>query len=204
MRWQGCTSRSGFTKAPVPHLLSSTTLLRTTRHCSPDRSHSMGRGRALAFPGMSPTRPSSHSQEPTSSHLIYSTHQPISSLQFMDNSCQLHPYPSQRCHYPHRELPAAFWDLTRLGSARLSSGLQASVFASSPAQTPSPKSETGSFSVDSQMATAFNMDYMGFATITASVGIGSSGRSGQPKQQNLSWLHMRVDIWLPLTLSTGQ
>lgn len=67
-----------------------------------------------------------------------------------------------------------------------------------------PKSETGSFSVDSQMATAFNIDYMGFATITASVGIGSSGRSGQPKQQNLSWLHMRVDIWLPLTLSTGQ
>lgn len=195
----------GFTKAPVPHLLSSTTLLRTTRHCSPDRSHSMGRGRASAFPGMSPTR--LRSQQPRAHaipHLIHSTLQPISSLQFMDNSCQLHPHPSQRCHYPHRELPAAFWDLTRLGSARLPSGLQASVFASPPAQTPSPKSETGSFSVDSQMATAFNMDYMGFATITASVGIGSSGRSGQPKQQNLSWLHMRVDIWLPLTLSTGQ
>lgn len=162
----------------------------------------MGRGRASAFPGMSPTRP--NSREPTPSHAIHSPHQPISSLQFMDNSCQLRPHPSQRCHYSHREMPAAFWDLTRLGSPRLPSGLQASVFASSPAQTPSPKSEMGSFFVDSQMASAFNMDYMGFATITASVGTGSSGRSGQPKQQNFSWLHTRVDIWLPLTLSSGQ
>jgi hypothetical protein len=56
------------------------------------------------------------------------------------------------------------------------------------------------------MATAFSKDYMGFATITAFVGIGieSSGRSSQPKQQNLSWLHTRVDIWLPLTLGTAQ
>lgn len=139
-------------------------------------------------------------RHPTSSIPHTSPSLPCSSWTIPVSSTPILP----RDVYPHRELPAAFWDLTRLGSARLSSGLQASVFASCPAQTPSPKSETGSFSVDSQMATAFNMDYMGFATITASVGIGSSGRSGQPKQQNLSWLHMRVDIWLPLTLSTGQ
>lgn len=54
------------------------------------------------------------------------------------------------------------------------------------------------------MATAFSVDYMGFATIITFVGIESSRRSSQLKQQNLSWLHTRVDVWLRLTRSITQ
>lgn len=147
-------------------------------------------------PGLSPTWPTT--QQPTThaipSHPFHITARLFPAIHGQPLSA--HPHPSQRCHRSPQRATRSLQGPGWYSISQASSSLLASIFVSSLAQTPFPKSETGSFCVDDQMATAFSMDYMGFATMIAFAGIESSRRSGQPKQQNLYRLHTRVDIWL--------